>query len=179
MSQTHQADFAWGKRIRPAFATEAWKREKKGREAVLWSLLGHSWGHLSCGYTRRVHEYQWRWSAAILHVTHHIFLRVNAFPAIEGLRGKGEMSRMRVGCSLKTKDGLLDIWTSTPDYIKLYVPWGISADGFKALVCLCNTNSQGTQSEHLWAILWRRRNQSKANICLWKCVLYCSRIYKP
>lgn len=59
------------------------------------------------------------------------------------------MNRMRVGCSLKTKDGLLDIWTNTSDYIKLYVPMGISADGFKASACLCITNSQGTQSEHL------------------------------
>lgn len=58
------------------------------------------------------------------------------------------MSRIKVGCSLKTKDGLLDIWTSAPDYIKPHVPPGRSADGFKALVCLCNTNSQGTQSEH-------------------------------
>lgn len=65
-------------------------------------------------------------------MTQHIFLRVNTFPSIEGLKGKEEMSRMRVGCSLKTKDGLLDIWTSTPDYIKLYVPRGRSADGFKA-----------------------------------------------
>lgn len=121
---------------------------KKGREAVLWRLLGRAWSHLSCGYTCRIHEYQWRWSSAILHVTRHIFLRVNTFPPIEALGGKGEMSRMRVGCSLKTKDGLLDIWTSTPDYIKLYAPRGRSADRFKALVCLYITNSQGTQS---WA----------------------------
>lgn len=95
------------------------------------------------------YEYQWRWSAAILHVKEDIFLWVNTFPSIEGLRGEREMSRMRVGCSLKTKDGLLDIWTSAPDYIKLYVSRGRSADGFKALVCLSNANSQETQSEHL------------------------------
>lgn len=151
MSQTIRATLPEVKGYGWPLELRASKREKKGREAVLWSLLGHSWGHLSCGYTCRVHEHQWRWSAAILHVTQCIFLWVNTFPSTEGLRGKGEMSRVRVGCSLKTKDGLLDIWTSTPDYIKLYVPRGRSADGFKALVCLCITNSQGTQTEHLWA----------------------------
>lgn len=36
----------------------------------------------------------------------------------DGLGG-GEMREMRVGCGLKTKDGLLDIWTSALVYISL------------------------------------------------------------
>lgn len=40
--------------------------------------------------------------AAILHI-----LWVNTSPSTEGLRGKEEMRRMRVGCHLKTKDGVI------------------------------------------------------------------------
>lgn len=84
-------------------------------------------------------------SAAILHLTQHMFLWVNTLLLILSLRGKGGMNRMRVGCSLKTKDGLLDIWTSTPDYIKLYLPMLIFSNGFKALVCLCIIESRNTE----------------------------------
>lgn len=54
-----------------------------------------------------------------------------------------------MGCSRKTKNGLLDIRTSTSDYTRLYVPRGRSADGFKALARPCIANSEGIQSEHL------------------------------
>lgn len=83
----------------------------------------------------------------ILHVEPAYFpLGKHISPFIQDLREIGDISRMRVGYSLKTKDGLLDIWTSTQDYIKLHVPRGRSADGFKASVCLFITNNAGTQS---------------------------------
>lgn len=85
-----------------------------------------------------------------------------------------------MGCSLKTKDGLLDIWTSTPDYIKLLVPLGRSADGFKDLVSALQRAERERASVSMCGMLHGgERNQSKANICLRKYVLYCSRIYKP
>lgn len=44
------------------------------------------------------------------------------FPPFKPPQGREDLSRMRVGCCPKTKDGLLDVWTSDADYLKLLVP---------------------------------------------------------
>lgn len=91
-------------------------------------------------------------------------------------QGKIGINRMRVGCSLKTKDGLLDIWTSTADYIKLYVLMGISADGFKASARLCMyKQSRNTQRASVRCSMAERKS-IKGSHLLQK---DCSRIYKP
>lgn len=63
------------------------------------------------------------------------------------------MREMRVGWRLKTKDGLLDIWTTALLDISRCLGgrgWGGgSSDGFEALERLSIPNSQGMASKHL------------------------------
>lgn len=70
------------------------------------------------------------------------------------------MRRMRVGCSLKTSDGLLDIWTSSPDYVRLCRP-----QGKDLLMGLRLQSITGLQTEHRASIceaLSQRRKSIKS-----------------
>lgn len=72
---------------------------------------------------------------------------------------------MRVGCSRKTKDGLLDIWTSAPDYISMRV-------GGDLLMCLRlkSVSVLQTAKEYRVSICelfyGEEEINQKANICL-------------